>query len=97
MLLNIPVLDLLHSQLDIGVDPRSGKLTCNVKDIPFSLRQGWRSLNASDFALTLQSSSEDSNPGTLCINISPVQVAISGHNSMNVSEGSFDGYFTGKT
>lgn len=88
MLLNIPILDLLHSQLDIGVDPLSGKLTYNIKNIPSRLRQYYRSLHASDLTLTLQSSPEDGRSGLLSIRISPAQVAVSGHSSTNMSEGS---------
>lgn len=87
MLLNIPVLDLLHSQLDIWVDPLSGKLTCNIRDVPSRLRQ-CHSSHSSDLALILQSSPEEGCPGTLCIRLSPAQDSVSGYSPVDMSEGS---------
>lgn len=96
MLLNIPVLDLLHSQFDIelnvGVDPFSGKATYNVKDIHSRPRQP-HSLSlslAGDLTLALLNSPEESpsDPGTLCIRISPAQVSMSEQGLANMPEGS---------
>ncbi|KAG6371793.1 hypothetical protein JVT61DRAFT_9148 [Boletus reticuloceps] len=91
MLLSIPVLDILHSQLDIeldiGVDPSNGTLTYNIKDIHSRLRQPHElQTTGTDLALTLQSSPQGSDPGTLSIRISPTQAALCDPNSMNVSE-----------